>query len=62
MPTDNVVAIYPTSAALNLQGNWTDFALQNPQGDDQTVVFASSSASGAVAFTGKRPHILILTG
>lgn len=55
MPTDNVVAIYPTDSALNLQGNWTDFSLQNPQGNDQTVVFASSSASGSVKFTGKQP-------
>ena len=55
MPTDNVVAIYPTDSALNLQGNWTDFSLQNPQGNDQTVVFASSSASGSVKFNGKQP-------
>lgn len=57
MSTNELVVIGPTDPALNLQGNWTKLSLQDPQGNDQTIVIASSSASGGLNFTGEQSPI-----
>ncbi|KAH9833728.1 uncharacterized protein C8Q71DRAFT_725501 [Rhodofomes roseus] len=51
---DNVVAVYPTSSALKLQGNWTDLTIQGKSGSSSTIAVGVAGAYGSLSFTGNQ--------
>ncbi|TFY58356.1 hypothetical protein EVJ58_g6471 [Rhodofomes roseus] len=51
---DNVVAVYPTSSALKLQGNWTDLTIQGKSGSSSTIAVGVAGAYGSLSFTGSQ--------
>lgn len=52
--TENVVAVYPTSSVLDLQGNWTDLTVAGNSGSSATVAVGAAGASGSLKFTGEQ--------